>query len=177
MRVGPLTLHLRPRSFFQTSTRVAEALYAQAGAWVRDVGARSMLDLYCGVGGFALTAALAGAERVTGVEVSADAIAAARLSAQEAGVTADFRAGDAEAEVSSGHDLVVVNPPRRGIGILAEALEQGGPGHVIYSSCNPASLAADLRRMPRYEVAAARLFDMFPQTRHVEVAALLTRTC
>lgn len=175
MRVGPLTLHLRPRSFFQTSTVVAEALYAQAGAWIAASGARSVLDLYCGVGGFALTAALSGVDEVIGVEVAAEAVDAATRSAEELGARAHFRVGDAGAEAVAGHDLVVVNPPRRGIGALAQELDRSGPRDVVYSSCNPTSLLRDLDQMPGYEVLAARLFDMFPQTSHHEVAVWLRR--
>lgn len=126
MRLDGLTLQLRPRSFFQTSTAMARQLYAQAGDWVSETGPGTVLDLYCGVGGFALTAAAApGRRTVTGVEVSSDAVAAARASAHAADLPATFRVGDATAEVAAGHDLVVVNPPRRGIGPeLAAALER-----------------------------------------------------
>lgn len=177
MRLDGLTLQLRPRSFFQTNTAVAGALYAQAGRWVAQVAPRSVLDLYCGVGGFALTAARAAGPgtRVLGVEVAPDAVVAARRSAQEAGIDATFRVGDAAAEAAAGHDLVVVNPPRRGIRELAAALERDGGAHVLYSSCHPATLATDLAAMPSYACVAARLFDMFPQTGHREVAVLLRR--
>ena len=72
-------------------------------------------------------------------------------------------------------DLVIVNPPRRGIGALAEQLEQSGTRHVLYSSCNVTSLAKDLAAMPSFAVSRARLFDMFPQTQHHEVLLLLER--
>ena len=62
-----------------------------------------------------------------------------------------------------------------GIEALADALERSCVAHVIYSSCNPTSLAADLAAMPSFDVRAARLFDMFPHTNHAEVAALLSR--
>jgi 23S rRNA (uracil747-C5)-methyltransferase len=71
---------------------------------------------------------------------------------------------------------VVVNPPRRGIGPLAERLEASRVREVVYSSCNVVSLAADLRRMPSLRVRSARLFDMFPQTGHHEVMVHLSRS-
>jgi 23S rRNA (uracil747-C5)-methyltransferase len=75
-----------------------------------------------------------------------------------------------------GGSLVVVNPPRRGIGPrLADWLEQSSAGHVVYSSCNVDSLARDLAAMPSFRAREARLFDMFPQTAHHEVAVLLER--
>lgn len=73
-------------------------------------------------------------------------------------------------------ELVIVNPPRRGIGEdLCAAIEAAAPGHVIYSSCQAQSLAKDLAHLPGYRVRSARLFDMFPQTRHHEVIVLLER--
>lgn len=73
-------------------------------------------------------------------------------------------------------DLVVVNPPRRGIGPeLAEWLEASGVRDVLYSSCNPATLATDLARMPSLEIRAGRYVDMFPHTEHAEVIVRLQR--
>lgn len=184
MRLAGMTLHLPPRSFFQTNTAVAAALYEQARTWVDEVAPRAVLDLYCGVGGFALAAASAGRppQRVRGVEVSAEAVDGARRSAVELGLAGvRFEAGDVDVadpallDGLTGADLVVVNPPRRGIGALAHAIERSGVGHVVYSSCHAGSLARDLAAMPSYDVRAARLFDMFPQTAHHEVAVRLER--
>jgi len=73
-------------------------------------------------------------------------------------------------------ELVIVNPPRRGIGaVLAGWLEESAVEHVVYSSCNPVTLASDLDAMPSFEVVATRVFDMFPQTPHLEAMALLRR--
>lgn len=173
-----VTLHLGPKAFFQTNTRIAEALYAQAREWVDVAGARRIWDLYCGVGGFALH--LAGPDRqVLGVEVSAEAVESARLSAAELGEAATFVAGDATSYALSradAPDLVVVNPPRRGIGPeLAAWLEASDVEHVVYSSCNAESLARDLAAMPSLRPARARVLDMFPHTSHYEVIVLLTR--
>lgn len=179
MRVNDVTLHLRPQSFFQTNTEVAAALYRQGRAWVEEVAPASVWDLYCGVGGFALHVAAPG-RAVTGIEVSAEAVASARLSAQEAGlVDARFEAGDATAyaaTTSAEPDLVVVNPPRRGIGAALSAwLEASSVGHVVYSSCNARTLADDLAAMPSLRPTRARVLDMFPNTGHYEVVVLLQR--
>ncbi len=180
MRLGPVTLYLRPQSFFQTNTEVARALYTQVATWAGGISPRSVWDLYCGVGGFALH--VAGAERdVLGVEISGAAVDSARRSAREAGVPARFVSADAtefalNAEASELPELVIVNPPRRGIGAeLAGWIEGSGVPHVIYSSCNPESLVRDLTAMPSYAVHSARVFDMFPHTSHLEVAVLLER--
>ena len=188
MRVGGLGLHLRPQSFFQTNTQVAAALYARGAAWIADVRPRSVWDLYCGVGGFALAAARAlgpqpdgSVPDVVGVELSEEAIVSATLTATSQGIPARFVAGDATAFALSAApdevpDLVIVNPPRRGIGEeLAGWLESSGVPNVVYSSCNARTLASDLRAMPSLTVREAVLLDMFPQTPHYEVASLLSR--
>lgn len=161
----------------------------QAGALTGEPGAggahpdatqssQSIWDLYCGVGGFALALAQPGAQ-VLGVEVSAPAIDGARAAAARLGLTSPqvrFEAGDASVLDASGQvyghdkpDLLVVNPPRRGIGELAASIEGSGIQRVLYSSCNPASLTKDLEVMSSYRVRRARLFDMFPHTNHAEV--------
>lgn len=190
MRLNGIAMHLRPQSFFQTNTQVAAALYRQAQEWVAELAPAVAWDLYCGVGGFALHCALdergtATGRTVVGIEASAEAIASATLSAQEAGLSrVAFAAGDATAfALASGAaptapapDLVVVNPPRRGIGPeLCAWLEQSTVQHVIYSSCHSGSLARDLAAMPSLRPRRARLLDMFPQTTHYEVVTLLER--
>lgn len=184
MNLGEVELHLRPQSFFQTNTAVAIKLYLQVAEWVDAVSPRRVWDLYCGVGGFALYCAQSsgGQRRVTGVEISEQAIKSARISATELGVAAQFSVGDAtefaETNFDEGQrpDCVIVNPPRRGIGKrLATALENSGADHIVYSSCNPLSLATDLAQLPSYTVSQARIFDMFPHTKHLEVALLLSR--
>ena len=179
MRLNGITLHLRPRSFFQTNSGVAAALYHQAAAWAARTDARQVLDLYCGVGGFALHVAQGLPQaRVVGIEVSDDAVASGRAGA--AGLGADdrvsFVTGDAGQPPRGRPDLVVVNPPRRGIGgRLADWLESSGVPHVLYSSCNARTMAADLARMPSLRAREARAFAMFPQTRHHEVLVQLER--
>lgn len=176
MDVDGVALHLRPRSFFQTNTDVTAALYRQAAAWVQQSAPTSVWDLYCGVGGFALHVHAA---HVVGVETSEEAVASARATAAELGRPARFVAADATAwALAQGAppDLVVVNPPRRGIGpALAGWLEGSGVTRVVYSSCNAVSLARDLAAMGSFAVREARVFDMFPQTTHYEVAVLLER--
>jgi 23S rRNA (uracil747-C5)-methyltransferase len=178
MAVNGFELFLRPQSFFQTNTAVAAGLYREAVEWVDELSPRSVWDLYCGVGGFALH--LAGRDRVVmGVESSAEAVSSARESARRADVGATFCADDATAfalAADNPPDLVVVNPPRRGIGAqLAGWLHGSGVPNIVYSSCNPDSLAADLESMPGLRVSRARMFDMFPQTAHTELLVLLQR--
>ena len=178
MRVGTLDLHLLPQSFFQTNTAIARALYEQGATWADAAAPRSVWDLYCGVGGFALHVAAPGRD-VLGIELSAEAIGSARRTAAEAGLDVRFEVGDATAfalGADAAPDLVIVNPPRRGIGAdVASWLERSGVRDVVYSSCNAVSLARDLAAMPHLRVAEARVLDMFPQTAHYEVITRLTR--
>jgi 23S rRNA (uracil747-C5)-methyltransferase len=178
MRVNDLDLHLRPQSFFQTNTTVAARLYREAAALVEEVDPASVWDLYCGVGGFGLHVAVPG-RTVVGVESSEQAIESAALTASDLGVAVTFLAGDATAYAlasPAAAELVVVNPPRRGIGSdLAGWLEASSVRHVVYSSCNVDTLARDLAAMPSLRPVNARLLDMFPHTDHHEVLVLLSR--
>lgn len=177
MRLGDVVLHLRPASFFQTNTEIATGLYRQAAEWIEETDARSVWDLYCGVGGFALHVAAPG-RQVRGVEVSEPAVQSARLSAVEAGLAdITFAVGDATMlAASDAPDVIIVNPPRRGLGDkLCATLEASGVQTIIYSSCNAVTLARDIAAMPSYVPKRVRLFDMFPQTDHYEVMVLLNR--
>ncbi|MBO0609827.1 23S rRNA (uracil(747)-C(5))-methyltransferase RlmC [Myceligenerans salitolerans] len=180
MRVGGIPLALRPQSFFQTNTPVAARLYRQAREWVDDVGPASLWDLYCGVGGFALHCATPG-RSITGIELSREAVAAATATANTLGLSdVRFEAGDARDVVgrlaTDAPEMVIVNPPRRGIGaVLARALDRSTVGHVLYSSCNATTLAADLAHMPGLRPVRGVVLDMFPQTQHYEVLVLLRR--
>lgn len=180
MWLNDLPLHLRPKSFFQTNSAVAAALYATARDWVAAVAPQGMWDLFCGVGGFALHCAPHVRGTVTGIEVSPEAIESARLSATELGLNhvefralaaADFALGQAQVP-----ELVLVNPPRRGMGAeLCAFLEGSKARWLIYSSCNPATLASDIARLPTFTPVRAQLFDIFPHTAHSEVLVLLER--
>lgn len=182
MRVGGLPLYLGPRSFFQTNTEVAGALYRQARDWVQALQPSSLWDLYCGVGGFAMHCAAPGRE-VLGIELSAEAISHARASLvllpADIAAGMQFIAADATDYLlrsTRSPPLAIVNPPRRGIGeALARRLDAGDTRWLIYSSCNAESLVRDLAWMPAFRPVEARLLDMFPHTRHYELIVLLQR--
>ncbi|WP_438499552.1 23S rRNA (uracil(747)-C(5))-methyltransferase RlmC [Pantoea ananatis] len=172
-------LWIRPQSFFQTNPQVASALYATARDWVRQLPVSSMWDLFCGVGGFGLHCA-SPTLALTGIEISPEAIQCAQRSAQMLGLNnVRFAALDSTAfatERDKVPQLVLVNPPRRGIGeALCEYLSAMAPDYVLYSSCNPQTMAQDIARLKDYEVTQVQLFDMFPHTAHFEVLTLLTR--
>lgn len=178
-RFNDVPLWIRPQSFFQTNPVVAGRLYATARDWVRQLPVNHMWDLFCGVGGFGLHCATP-QMKLTGIEIAPEAITCAKQSAQELGLqNLHFQALDstqfatAQADVP---DLVLVNPPRRGIGKpLCDFLSGMAPRFIVYSSCNAQTMAADIRELSGYHIERVQLFDMFPHTAHYEVLTLLSR--
>lgn len=178
-RFNHVPLYIRPQSFFQTNPQVAAALYATARDWVAELPVHSMWDLFCGVGGFGLHCATPQMQ-LTGIEISAEAIACAQQSAQQLGLEQVSFAALDSTQFATGHasvpQLVLVNPPRRGIGAeLCAWLSRMAPDYILYSSCNPASMAQDIARLADYDISRVQLFDMFPHTAHFEVLTLLRR--
>nr|WP_240978848.1 methyltransferase domain-containing protein [Longimicrobium terrae] len=172
---GDETVELSGAAFLQVNRAAAELLEAHVLSLVGDVAGRTVVDAYCGVGLHARRLARAGA-RVTGIELDPDAVAEARRSAPEGAV---FISGYVEAVLAE-HlpaDLVILNPPRAGIAAeAADALAAQPAERIIYISCNPATLARDIRRLgPGYRMESLRSFDLFPQTAHVESVVLLVR--
>ncbi|HGV3499697.1 TPA: 23S rRNA (uracil(747)-C(5))-methyltransferase RlmC [Klebsiella michiganensis] len=172
-------LWIRPQSFFQTNPVVASRLYATARDWVRQLPVNHMWDLFCGVGGFGLHCATPDM-RLTGIEIAPEAIACAKQSAAELGLhNLHFQALDStQFAIGEGDipDLVLVNPPRRGIGDeLCAYLSRMAPEFIIYSSCNARTMAKDIARLAGYRIERVQLFDMFPHTAHYEVLTLLVR--
>ena len=178
-RFNDVPLWIRPQSFFQTNPVVAERLYATARDWVRQLSVNHMWDLFCGVGGFGLHCATP-QMKLTGIEIAPEAIACAKQSAQTLGLqNLHFQALDSTQFATAQEDvpdLVLVNPPRRGIGKpLCDYLSNMAPPFIIYSSCNAQSMAKDIGGLPGYRIERVQLFDMFPHTAHYEVLTLLSR--
>ena len=179
-QLNHVPLYIQPQSFFQTNSMVAAKLYQTAKDWSNELEVSNCWDLFCGVGGFALHLA-SQKTQVTGIEISASAINCATRSARKMGINNfKFQALDSAAFAmaqQSPPELLVVNPPRRGMGkALCAAINQLRPRWLIYSSCNPDSLVADLNLIEAYQLKKAQLFDMFPHSQHSEVLTLLKRT-
>jgi 23S rRNA (uracil1939-C5)-methyltransferase/tRNA (uracil-5-)-methyltransferase len=182
-RVGAVELEFFAREFFQNNPFLLPALVDAVVGAASASGARVLVDTYSGSGLFALSAAgRFGA--VVGVEVSPGAVAAARANAERNHIgNARFVVADAahifaDLDVPGAEAAVVVDPPRKGCGpAFLDQLVAFAPRTVVYVSCNPVSLAADLARLlpAGYTVEAIQPFDMFPQTRHVETVAVLSR--
>ncbi len=178
-RLNGIPLFIRPKSFFQTNPEVAAKLYKTAAEWVDESKPNRIWDLFCGVGGFALHCA--SPERdIIGIEIEPEAIACARDSAArlemsnlrfESLDTASFGA-----DSGAKPDVVIVNPPRRGLGEqLCKWLMRVDADRILYSSCNATSLAKDLESLSGYTLRRVQLFDMFPHTEHYEVLVELVR--
>ena len=183
-----IPLFIRPQGFFQTNPLVASQLYKTAQEWVKNLPIQHFWDLFCGVGGFGLHCAYALQEKnptvaLKGIEISASAIASATKSAEKLGLdNVSFASLDsaqfaihADKEPSQ-PDLVIVNPPRRGIGqALSKYLNELAPPYLIYSSCNAQTMAKDFEVLTNYALCKVQLFDMFPHTAHYEVLTLLVK--
>ncbi len=162
-------------SFFQVNSLVAEVLAQRVAEHVRS-GER-VLDLFSGVGIFALLAADKAGE-VVGVESHPAALADAAANTAEAGAeNARFVQSDvaaASALVAEPWDLAILDPPRAGV--TRNVLEALDAGRVVYVSCDPSTLARDLKvlRARGYSLESVQLLDMFPQTYHIETVAVLT---
>ena len=174
-----IPLWIRPQSFFQTNPEVAAKLYLTAREWTRPLKLNSLWDLFCGVGGFGLHCAREETQ-LTGIEISPEAIACAQDSARKLGLSnTQFQALDATQYAlnnTAAPDLLLVNPPRRGIGpALCEFIVNAQPAAILYSSCNPESLVKDITRLTGYRLERVQLFDLFPHTAHSEVLTLLIR--
>jgi len=179
---GALPLTLSSRSFMQVTPEIGGALYERASVWCRELKLGSVLDLFCGVGGFSFALAPY-AHSITGVEISDDAVSNARKTAQTLGITnATFRSGDVDAVLGSGtserFETIVVNPPRRGLSeSLRSWVAHQTPSTILYSSCNPETFARDVAHWSAaYSMERLALFDMFPLTEHCEVLGLLKRS-
>jgi 23S rRNA (uracil1939-C5)-methyltransferase len=172
---GDEVVEVSGTAFLQVNREAAALLEAHVFALIGDVAGRTAVDAYCGVGLHARRIARSGA-RVVGLELDPQAVAAARADAPEG---AAFEEGPVE-ELIAAHlpaDLVILNPPRAGVlPAVTDALVERPAERIVYVSCNPATLARDLKRLsPAYRLESIRSFDLFPQTAHVETVVLLTR--
>jgi 23S rRNA (uracil1939-C5)-methyltransferase len=177
--IGGRSLRISAGSFFQVHTSQANQLLATVKHYANPHGDEVVLDLYCGVGTFALYLSDHVAQ-VIGIDSSEAAIEDARFNSQDT-TNVRFEQGSAEELLPSMEqpiDLVVLDPPRQGLSKEALiALMALSPPKVVYVSCDPATLARDTAKMLQagYELLEVQPVDMFPQTYHVEAVALLQR--
>lgn len=183
-QIGGLKLVYPGGVFSQSNPHTAQKLYDRVLELAQLTGKESILDLYCGVGPISLNLAH-GARQVWGIDDNEAGIVTAKQNARRNGVgNCRFFAGDAAAKIQelrgqlAALDLVVVNPPRKGLqsAALNAVLDLRAP-KLIYVSCEPSSLARDLDKLVAagYHIETVQPFDMFPQTAEVENVVLLKR--
>jgi 23S rRNA (uracil1939-C5)-methyltransferase len=164
-------------AFAQVNTEVAQALREFVVEQVRTFSPRSIIDAYAGIG--ILGEILASpTTTITAIEADpAGASQAIRRLAAFPGSRVMCDTVESALESALPADVVVMNPPRRGVDVRVSALLAGaaarGVRAIVYVSCDPATLARDLSRLPAWRVSALRCFDMFPQTAHVETVCVL----
>ncbi|MCB9778949.1 MAG: 23S rRNA (uracil(1939)-C(5))-methyltransferase RlmD [Alphaproteobacteria bacterium] len=181
-RLGGLTLAVGPGDFYQANPGVAEQIAQDLLVELTPDRDRPVVDLYCGVGGFTLALGRAHGW-ACGVEVVDGAVLRARENARRNRVTAEFTSGDVlevlpelGRRLAGQHPVVMVDPARRGLGEgVLPAITALEPARLAYLSCNPRALARDLAELVAlgWRPRPLRAYDMFPQTAHVEVLALL----
>lgn len=181
-----LRFKISPAAFYQVNRAQTEKLYDIAVSLATENGAKTALDLYCGIGTITLNLAKK-VDKVIGVEVVPQAIEDAKENAKLNGMdNAEFICADASeaakmlADRGELPDVIVVDPPRKGLTPegIAE-IKRMNPKTVVYVSCDPATLARDLKIFEEdgnYKTISIQPVDMFPRTKHVESVALLERT-
>ena len=167
-------------AFFQVNTDQAEKLYNEAAKGTEK--AKTIWDLYCGTGSVGLSIVKEGQE-LTGIEISGEAVESAKINAKLSKIDnakfilRDLTKTNISKEGLPSPDAVVIDPPRKGsddrtIGSLIRS----GAENIVYISCDPATLARDLKQFRRsYRITSVTPVDMFPQTSHVEVVSLLQK--
>ena len=179
-----LHFELSPLSFYQVNRAQCERLYALVSRYAALSGDDVLLDLYCGTGTIGLSMAH-NCREVIGVEIVSDAVDNARRNAERNGImNARFLCADAAAAAEQlrdegiSPDVVVVDPPRKGLAPdLIDTIVGMSPQRVVYVSCDPATLARDLKLFSErdYSVKELTPVDMFPRTAHVETVVSMSR--
>jgi len=168
-----------PSSFYQVNHECCEALYSKAAELLDIKGTETVIDLYCGVGTVGICAAK-NAKKLIGIEIVPDAVENAKKNAEINGVkNAEFYQGDSSmiGTVTDRADIIIVDPPRKGLdGDVIRAILDIKPEKLLYISCDPNTLARDLKiLLKQYTAEKAYPFNMFPRTSHVETVTLITR--
>ncbi len=179
-----LEFEIAPHAFYQVNRTQAERLYGKAAEYAGLTGAETLLDLYCGTGTIGLSMAK-NAKKLIGAEIVPAAVENARRNAERNAIqNAEFLCADAaEAarilfERGEKPDVIVIDPPRKGCdSALIATIAAMRPKRVVYVSCDPATLARDLKLFGEsgYKTEAVTPVDLFPGTAHVETVVLLSK--
>lgn len=182
--IGDFKFNISPLSFFQVNPMQTEVLYNKALEYAELTGKETVFDAYCGTGSITLFLSQK-AKKVYGVEIVEPAIINARENAKMNNVSnTEFFVGKSEEVIPKlikegvKADVIVVDPPRKGCDIkLLKAIGETKPERVVYVSCDPSTLARDLKILDElgYKTEKVQPVDMFPQTAHIENIAKLVR--
>ncbi|WCK55116.1 23S rRNA (uracil(1939)-C(5))-methyltransferase RlmD [Aneurinibacillus sp. Ricciae_BoGa-3] len=180
--IGDVKFAISARSFYQVNPVQTEKLYSKALEYAGLTGQENVVDAYCGIGTISLFLAQK-AKKVFGVEIVPDAIEDAKRNAALNGMdNVEFQVGEAEKVIPAWYtlgnraDVMVVDPPRKGCDeALLQTIIDMKPEKVVYVSCNPSTLARDLRILEDggYRTVEVQPVDMFPHTTHVECVVKL----
>jgi len=180
-----ISIEFSPTDFVQVHAEVNGKMIDRALDLLAPDDTTRVLDLFCGLGNFSLPLATR-AREVVGVELAAEMVLRAGHNAQRNGIdNVAFRQADLGAPATADSpdwrdfDLVMLDPPRTGAGEMMDVLGRIAAERIMYVSCHPGTLARDAKHLVHelgYELAAAGVMDMFPQTSHVESMALFRRT-
>ncbi|MFC4323974.1 23S rRNA (uracil(1939)-C(5))-methyltransferase RlmD [Litchfieldia salsa] len=178
--IGDIKFAISARSFYQVNPEQTKVLYDKALEYAGLTGEESVIDAYCGIGTISLFLAQK-AKKVFGVEIVPEAIEDAKRNAELNGIeNAEFAVGEAEVVIpqwkkeGNTADVIVVDPPRKGCDdALLQTIIEMKPKRVVYVSCNPATLARDLRVLEDggFKTVEVQPVDMFPHTTHCEAVA------
>ncbi len=178
------TFRISPKSFYQVNPKQTEVLYKTAINFAELTGKETIIDAYCGIGTIGLAAAKK-ARKVIGIELNPDAVKDARINAKENNYkNAEYILGDAGkvmvqmAEKKQEVDLVFMDPPRAGSDhAFIDSVAKLAPKRVVYISCNPQTLARDLKYFKKkgYETKKIQPVDMFCWCDHTETVCLLSK--
>ncbi|MCL1999384.1 MAG: 23S rRNA (uracil(1939)-C(5))-methyltransferase RlmD [Turicibacter sp.] len=179
-QIGTIRYRISPRAFFQINSKQTKRLYDLILAQFTDAGDERVIDAYCGIGGIALYIA-ASTREVVGVDSVPEAIEDAAHNAQLNNITnAHFICGLAETVIPDLLDecsTIILDPPRKGCDVkLLDGIMGAKIPRIIYISCEPTTLARDLKQLTGYKLETVQPVDMFPLTGHVEIMAVLHRT-
>ncbi len=182
--IGNVQYQISPLSFYQVNPKQTEKLYRKALEYADLNGEETVWDLYCGIGTISLFLAQK-AKKVRGVEIVPEAIEDARRNAKINGIqNVEFFVGKAEEVLPEQYektgeraDVIVVDPPRKGCDIVAiETMIKMAPKRIIYVSCDPATLARDVKMLVAagYELKKVCAVDQFGHGGHVETVVMLS---
>lgn len=182
--IGNFKFNISPLSFFQVNPKQTEILYNKALEYANLTGKETVFDAYCGTGTITLFLSQK-AKKVYGVEIIEPAIINAKENARINNVdNAEFFVGKSEEIIPQlinegiKADTIVVDPPRKGCDIkLLDAIGETKPEKIVYVSCDPSTLARDLKILEEkgYKTIKVQPVDMFPQTSHIETVCLISK--